>query len=93
MLEGLHIERGMNPPTKKQNRNRNMKLTEIIKGNYKAEIQTVRAYEGNDRVCSFLVKVIYMNGANFNGDVCFMKTYNGIISAMKAARRMLAKFA
>jgi hypothetical protein len=70
-----------------------MKLTEIIKGNYKAEIQTVRAYEGNDRVCSFLVKVIYMNGANFNGDVCFMKTYNGNISAMKAAQRMLAKFA
>jgi uncharacterized protein YggL (DUF469 family) len=79
--------------TKTKNQIKKMKITEIIKGNYKAEIQTVRAYEGNDRVCSFLVKVIYMNGANFNGDVCFMKTYNGNISAMKAAQRMLAKFA
>jgi len=26
MLEGVHIERGMNPPTKKQNRNTKMKI-------------------------------------------------------------------
>ena len=32
MLESLHIERGMNPPTKKQNRNRKMKILNTTTG-------------------------------------------------------------
>ena len=61
---------------------------EITTGNYKATVKQVTDGYGDS---VYRVKVLYTNGARFNGDVLFLKDYSTPQMAMAAARREIEK--